>query len=74
MYGDHIEMTMINLYRLFNSVIIIRIMSFFIITLFVLLYVRVVVLLSRGKHVHDYVISREKVCAHKISLTPSLFY
>ena len=47
----------------------------FIITLFVRLYVRVGILLTCGKHLHDRIISlRGEVWSHKASLVPLFFY
>ena len=52
-----------------------KIISCFIITLFARLYVRVGVLLTCGKHVHDRIILlRGEVWAHKAILPPPLFY
>ena len=49
--------------------IMFKIIAFFIMTLFARLYVRVDILLTCGKHVHDGIISlREEVWAHKTSL------
>jgi hypothetical protein len=51
-----------------------KIISFFIIKLLVRLYVRVGILLSCGKHLHDRLISiRGEVWVHKSSLTLPLF-
>ena len=51
-----------------------KIISFFIITLFDRLYVRVGILLICGKHVHDRIISlRGGVWVHKANLIPPLF-
>ena len=50
-----------------------KIIVFFIITLFPQLYVRVGILFTYGKHLHDHIISqRGEVWAHTISLTPPL--
>jgi len=39
------------------------------------MYVRVGILLTRGKYLHDRIISiKWNVCDHKTSLTPSLFF
>jgi hypothetical protein len=49
--------------------IMFKIIAFFIMTLFARLYVRVDILLTCGKHVHDRIISlREEVWAYKTSL------
>ena len=50
-----------------------KIISFFIITLFDRLYMRVGILLTCGKHVHDCIISlRGEVWVHKANLIPPL--
>ena len=52
-----------------------NILCFKIITLFSWLYLRVGILLTYGKHLHDCIISlREEVLAHKISLTITIIY
>ena len=54
--------------------IMFKIIVFFVITLFSRLYVRVGILLTCGKHLHDCIISlSEKVWAQKTRLTTSLF-
>jgi hypothetical protein len=51
--------------------IIFKLIAFFIITLFTRLYVRVGILLTSGKHLHDSIILlRGEVWANKTSLTP----
>ena len=51
-----------------------KIMTFFTIIIFVQLYVRVSILLTCGKRLHDRIISlREQVWAHTTSLIPHLF-
>jgi hypothetical protein len=53
---------------------IVQIIELFIITMFVWLHVRVVILLTCGKHVQDRTTSlRGRFGAHTISLTPPLF-
>jgi len=45
-----------------------KIIAFFIVTLFARLYVRVAILLTCGKHVHDHIVSLEgKVWAHEVN-------
>ena len=52
----------------------ILIIAFFIKTLFTQLYVRVGILLTRGKYLHVRIISiKWNFCDHKTSLTPPLF-
>ena len=51
-----------------------KIIAFFMITFNTRLYVRVGILLTRGKLLHDCIISlRGEVWVHKTSLTPPLF-
>jgi hypothetical protein len=51
-----------------------KIVVFFMITLFALLYVRFVILLTRRKCLQDRIISkRGEIWAHKTRLTPPLF-
>jgi hypothetical protein len=51
-----------------------KIIAFFIITLFARLFVGVGILLTRGKHLHDRIISlRGEVWAPNTSLSPPLF-
>ena len=51
--------------------IMFKIISFFIIALFAQLYVRVGIILTCGKHLHDRITAvRWEVCTHKTGLTP----
>ena len=54
--------------------IVFKIIALFLITLFARLYVRVSILLTCGKHLHDCIISlRREAWAHTTSLTSPLF-
>ena len=50
-----------------------KIIALIIITLFVLLYVGVCIFLTRGKHLHDHIISIIEVWAYKTNLPPPSF-